>query len=296
MSQRVDKGWQARGLDAYPVEAILGTLAHYGVPLTEDGFRALAEQDFPLAIAEAWHRRWTGTGQFARFPAAAADELWRRLCAPRVAPTDVALAVMKLVGALQEVLQGKPGDGTLPARFQVAEAYLPAIPQDPGLQRRFLSELGAALAPFQDAIDPLAEALARAGQRPLAERFAILEEALYPVRTGAVLALVQAAAGDPEGAAAALEALARDPGRSDAAQLSVVDALLELGRLDPALALALRLLDRAEQARDVELAAGVVERLTRLLKLDPARADRQVIRARVEALARALQPPAEPLP
>jgi hypothetical protein len=36
----------------------------------------------------------------------------------------------------------------------------------------------------------------------------------------------------------------------------------------------------------------VVERLTRLLKLDPARADRQVLRTRVEALARALQSPA----
>ena len=290
MSDRVDRGWQVRGLEAFPVAAILGTLAHYGVKVSEADFLQLASEDFPLSIAEGWHQRWTGKGPFARFPAAAADELWRRLCAPRVAPADVALAVMKLVGGLQDAVSGKPDDGTLGSRFQVAEAYLPAIPQSPALQRRFLSELGAALAPFLEAIDPLAEALARKGLRPLAERFATLEEALFPVRTGTVFALVQAASGDLQGAVASLLALAADAGRSDAAQLAVVDALLELGRLEPAKALALELLGRAEAALDLEVAAGVVERLTRLLQLDPTRSDRQAIRARVEALARALQP------
>jgi hypothetical protein len=284
MAERVDRSWQAKGLDAYPVPAILGTLAHYGVGVDEARFLELAARDYPLTIAETWHERWTGTGPFARFPAAAAEELWRRLCAPRVAPTDVALAVVRLVGALQAALAGTPEDA-LEGRFAVVEAYLPAIPQDPALQRRFLAELGAALAPWMEALDPLAEALARHPLPALADRFATLEEALFPVRTGTVFALVQAARGDRDGAAASLDALAADPGRSGPAQLAVIDANLELGRLEAAKRLALAVLDRAEGARDLELAAGVVERLTRLLRLDPARGDRAELRARIETLA-----------
>jgi hypothetical protein len=290
MTERVDRHWQRKGLEAYASPAILGTLGHYGVSVDEAGFLALAAQDFPLSIAESWHQRWTGTGQFSRFPAAAAEELWRRLCAPRVAPTDVALAAVKLVGSLGDALAGKPDDGTLETRFAVVEAYLPAMPSTEPLRARFLGELGAALAPWMESIDPLAERLARKPLPGLADRFATLEEALFPVRVGTAKALVQAARGDVDGAAAVLDTLAADANRSGPAQLAVLDAYLDLARVEPARALALAVLDRAEAAKDVELAAGAVERLTRLLQLDPRREDRQALRARVDALARALQP------
>ena len=53
-NDRVDKGWTKKGLDSYSTEAILGTLAHYGVATDESGFRALAEGQFPLQIARSW--------------------------------------------------------------------------------------------------------------------------------------------------------------------------------------------------------------------------------------------------
>lgn len=38
MADRVDKSWKDKGLGAFSTQAILGTLAHYGVALDEGGF------------------------------------------------------------------------------------------------------------------------------------------------------------------------------------------------------------------------------------------------------------------
>ena len=40
MSERVGKDWQNKGIDTFSTEAILGTLAHYGVTIDEASFRA----------------------------------------------------------------------------------------------------------------------------------------------------------------------------------------------------------------------------------------------------------------
>lgn len=291
MGDRVDKGWQGRGIDTYSSEAILGTLAHYGVTVDEAGFKALAEQDFPLGIAMTWHETWKGTGQFSRFPAVAAEELWRRLCPGQIAPTDLTLTLLNLLGALNDALEGRPDDGTRDTRFKVVEAYLPKLPAAPARREQFIAEMVAALGEQAlEAIDHLAEALARRGQPELAERFVTLEETLFPVRAGSARAMVKAAVGDVEGAVKDLEAVAADAARDPFARLGGVDGLIDLGRLEVAKQVTLELIDRAEQEKDLELGTEVVQRLTKLLKADPKMKDRDALRKRVEALAEALQP------
>lgn len=289
-AERVDKGWHSRGIDTYSVPAILGTLGHYGVPMTEEAFLALAKADYPLAIAHAWHGDWKGTGQFSRFPAAAAEELWRRLKPDEFAPTDVALAVIHLVTALDEVLDKKPDDGTRETRFKVVEAYLPKLPYG-DLERRekFLEELVYAMGEWMEPFDDLSETLATEGHGELADRFVAIETALIPIREGTAQALVQAAKGDVEGALVKLRALANDA--EPFARISAIDALLEHEKDEDAKQALLKLVDVAAEKKDVDLASEVVERMSRLLKMNPKRTDKDALREKVEQLARVLDAP-----
>lgn len=290
MAERVDKGWHAKGIDTYSTEAILGTLGHYGVTMDEAGFKALAEKDFPLSIALGWHERWKGTGQFSRFPAAAAEELWRRLCEGQLAPTDLALTLINLLTTLNSALDGKPDDGTRETRFKVVEAYLPKLPADPERREKFIAEMAGAMGEWMEPLDRLAEALARRGQPELADRFVAIEETLFPIRAGAAKALVKAGKGELDGAVAELNAMASDEARDPFNRLAAVDALIDLERFDDARQVTLALIDRAEREKNLELGTEVVERLTKLLKANPKMKDRDEVRKRVEALATALQP------
>lgn len=290
MSERVDKSWHSKGIDTYSVPAILGTLAHYGVAVTEEQFLELAKEDFPLTIATAWHERWKGTGQFSRFPAAAAEELWRRLKPGVIAPTDVALAIVNLLNALNTALDKKPDDGTWDTRFKVVEAYLPSIPTEPERRELFMSELVAALSEYVEVFDGMAEALARQDQQSLADRFVAFEEALIPERKGVSSALVQAARGQVADAMKALVTIAGDASRDSASRLAAIDGLFLHDQLDDARKFTLELVDLAEKDKDVDLASDVVERLSELLRRDPKRADRDDLRRRVEQLARTLEP------
>ncbi|MFZ5445306.1 MAG: hypothetical protein ACOZQL_35275 [Myxococcota bacterium] len=289
-TERVDKGWVSRGgLEAYSTAAILGTLNHYGVGVTEASFVEAAKADFPLAIAMQWHERWKATGQFTRFPAAAAEELWRRLNAGEIAPTDVALALVNLCRSLDDALDGKPDDGTWDTRFKVVEAYLPRLPPPSERREKFIAEMAGALHDWLEVFDGMAEALARKGQLAMADRFVAIEETLFPTRKGIATALVRIARGELEGGLADLEAIAADASRDPFDRIGAIDGLLEHGKLDLAKRFTLELLDRAEQDKNVELASDVVERLTRLLRADPDRSDRHELRARVEKLSKALE-------
>lgn len=290
MADRVDKGWQAKGIDSYSTEAILGTLGHYGVTVDEAGFKALAEKDFPLSIAVGWHEGWKGTGQFSRFPAAAAEELWRRLCEGQLAPTDLTLALINLLTALNGALEGKPDDGTRDTRFKVVEAYLPKVPTETERREKFIAEMAGAMGEWMEPLDRLAEALARRGQPEAADRFVAIEEVLFPVRVGSARALVKAGKGDVDGAVADLNAMGDDDARDPFNRIAVVDALIDLDRPDDALRVALALVERAERDKDLELGADVVDRLTKLLKANPRMKGRDDLRKRVESLAAALQP------
>src|SRR5262245_16763739 len=121
MSERVDKAWAQKGLGDYSSEAILGTLRHYGVDVDEAGYRALAASASPIRIAMQWMGKWKGTGQFARFPAAAAEVLWRRYFPDRATPGEFLEAISGLLVFLERVLGGKTVDAELDAAFSRTE-------------------------------------------------------------------------------------------------------------------------------------------------------------------------------
>ena len=294
-TERVDKGWQAKGLEAYGDEAILGTLKHYGVTTDKAGFLSLTETAYPLAVAMGWHDAgWKGTGQFSRFPAAAAEELWRRWRQGTIAPTDVTLALINLIKDLVGQLEGKPDDGTLETRFKVVEAYAQKLPEDPQARERFLGECFGALSDWQEAFDGMAESLAGKHLDGLADRFVAIEESLLDQRRGVSTAIVQAARGDEGGAVNALRAVAIDPSREAWNRSCAIDALFELDALDDVKSATLALLEVAERAKDLELLSWCVERLAELLREDPAMPERFELRERIERIARTLGPEHEP--
>jgi hypothetical protein len=289
-TERVDKGWQTKGIDTYGDEAILGTLKHYGVTIDQPGFLALAEKAFPLSIAMQWHEGWKGTGQFSHFPAAAAEELWRRWRPGVIAPTDVALAVINLIKDLVDQLDGKPDEGTLDTRFKVVEAYLPKIPTDAETKDRFVGECLGALNDWMEPFDGMAESLAKKKLDALADRFVAIEETLIEQRKDVAKAIVQATRGDGAGAFKALHALAMDPARDPWNRSCAIDALndFEQGALGKQATLAL--FDDAERLKDLELISWCVEQLAEHLRDDPAMPERHAIRERIERLARELGP------
>ncbi|MGV3623091.1 MAG: hypothetical protein ACO1OB_19890 [Archangium sp.] len=285
-SERVDKAWHTKGLDMYSVPEILGTLEHYGVTVSEAEFLETAKTEYPLAIASTWHESWKGKGQFSRFPAAAAEELWRRLKPDQFAPTDLSLAVVNLLGELDRVLDKKADDGTRETRFKVVENYIAKLPS--GEQGdKFLDEtlyaLGEGMGPF----DEMAEALATEGHGELADRFVKIEEALIPIRAGTASALVQAAKGDVDGALVKLRKIATEA--EPFTRISAIDALLERDQDEDARRALVVLVDEAGKAKDVELASEIVERMSRLLARNPNLADKNALRERVEQLARVLE-------
>ena len=285
MSQeRVDKKWIERGIDQYSTAAIFGTLSHYGVSLTEAAFLELTKEHFPLAIAQLWHEHWKGTGQFSRFPAAAAEQLWSRLKPGEIAPTDLALGLISLLGTLSSALDDKTDDGTWETRFKVVEAYLPKIPGPEEKRQRFLAETLAAIGEeWADVFDGMAEALMKKGQGALAERMASIEELLFPEHVGVTRALLAVAKGDTAAGFAQLSAIANDTARTPFARLGAASSLLDHEQVDAALGPLNELLDLAEKDRDADLASQAVEQLDRVVKM-PGRKDLPKLRERIEKL------------
>ncbi|MBL9038861.1 MAG: hypothetical protein JNG84_10125, partial [Archangium sp.] len=158
---RVDKRWKEKDLDGYSIEAILGTLKHYGVALTEDEFRTLAATSYPLSISWRWAEAWKGTGQFSDFHAAAAQELWHRVRPGAFAPSDLAVPLINLLHAMHDVIDGKKDDGTRETRFSIVEAYLAKLPTEPEARAEFEHEAYALLGDdWREVFDAMAEALA----------------------------------------------------------------------------------------------------------------------------------------
>jgi hypothetical protein len=284
-TERVDKGWQQRGIDAYSADAIVGTLAHYGVQIDETSFKARATESFPLAIAMTWHQQWKGTGQFSRFPAAAAEELWRRWLPGQIAPTDVALAVINLMKNLADLLGEKPDEGTLETRFKVVEAYLPSIPTASPRRDLFLGEMAGAMADWMEPLEGMAQSLTKKKHDALADRFVALDETLFTERRGVASALVQAERGDRAGSVKALSALALDSTRDFWNRLLALDALFDFEEDERAKEATLVLFDDVEKGKDLEQLSAVVERLSHLLEVDPTMPERNALRMRIEKLA-----------
>lgn len=287
-TERVGKDWQSKGIDTFSNEAILATLAHYGVVIDEAGFKALANDDFPFGIAMRWHKSWKGTGQFSRFPASAADELWRRWLPGQLSPGDVALGLIKLLQTLADRLDGKADDGTLDTRFKVVEAFLAKIPET--RRDAFVGEAIGAMGEWMEPFDGIAEALEKKKHSALADRFVAIEEALLVERAGIMSSILRAERGDKPGAIEAISAIANDVARSPFNRLSAVDALFDFEDTARAKAALFPLFDAAEQSKDLEFISEVVERLSVLLERDRAMPERHELRRRIEALAALLGP------
>lgn len=261
---RVDKRWQDEGLEKYPTEAILGTLAHYGPPIDEARFRELAKDQYPLAMAFAWQEGWKGTGQFKLFPTAAFPELWRRFEKDRLAPGDLAEALLETMVALdQRTRDTQEGEA-----FAKVNALKDRIPREgEGAEDRFTSEVFAHFSEEAwEVFDGMAETLARGGHREDARTFAELEAFLLPERKGISAALVEAAEGKRDEAVAALGALAQDAAAAPERRMSAVDALLHLEAKDETITHGLALLEDAEKREDFHLGVALADKLVELLR------------------------------
>ena len=269
-TQRVDKNWQQRELDQYSTEAILGTLAHYGVTTTAQAFTELAKTTYPISIAHQWHAEWKGKGQFLKFPVAAAEELWHRFLPGEVAPVDVALALINLMKTLDSVLGEKKPDGTLETRFKVVENYVAKLPAPSERRELFEVEVMYALGEeWAEVLDAMGAALAGKQKRAAAERLTIIEETLFPVRAGTARALMRAALGETAEAKADLTALGADASKDPDVKIAVVDALLDLKHLAEGQTLLLSLVAQADVNQDVERLSNLADRVSRLGGLLP---------------------------
>lgn len=283
-TERVDKKWIDQGVESYSTEAILGTLGHYGVVVTEAQYLELSKDHFPLAIAQQWHERWKGTGQFTKFPAAAAEELWSRLRPDDIAPTDLGLAMIKLMQDLDLALDGKADEGTQDTRFKVVENYLPKLPAEEKTRQRFLAETLAAIGEWADVFDGMPEALVKKNLPALADRLVKIDEGIFPEHVGVASATLKAAKGEVEPAVKELNAIAHDEKRIPFARLAAAGALLELEKIDDVTQALMKLLDLAESTRDVDLASESVEMLQHVLEAEPNRKDKLELRSRIEKM------------
>ncbi|QRK08899.1 hypothetical protein JQX13_01630 [Archangium violaceum] len=267
-TDRVDKAWQRKGLKDYSTEAIIGTLGHYGVQVSEADFRQLAEKKYPSGIAEGWMSQWKGTGQFAPFPYAAAGELWKRWLSDRLAPYELSESLAQLMGALGQLLQGSqqaPVDSSF-ARMNEVRQRVPV--NDKGEpEPAFMQE---ALRVFDEraarAFDDLAEMLAKAGHVQHAEAFSDLEEFLLPDRRGVSKPIIRAARGERDAALEDLQKVATDGSRAPISRVLAVDGLLHLGANDRVAAVGRPILEEAERAQDWHLALDIVARLEHAYK------------------------------
>jgi hypothetical protein len=284
---RVDKSWQSKGLSSYPLDAILGTLRHYGAETSQADFERLAAERFPLAIAEQWRGRWRGTGQFVAFPHAAAEELWRRFMGERLSPALYAEALLTLMEALSSMVEGAP-DAPVGAAFSRVEQLKPQIPlQGTGVRRDFALEVASHLGEQYETFNHVAEALAKEGHVEDAEAFAGIEELLFPERAGVARATVQAALGERAPALEALARLAADPARGPDGRLTAIDALLSLEALGEGETASLALLDELERAADYHMAFNVMQRLAYALEKQDKQQEREALQERAAQLAKA---------
>jgi hypothetical protein len=262
-TERVDKAWQSKGLKEYPLEAVLGTLGHYGIQVDEAEFRQLAEKQYPAGIAMGWVPRWKGIGKFAPFPFAAAAELWRRWLPEKLAPMELSESLARLVWALGAKLRGL-GESAVGPAFESVNSLRSRIPLDEkgAPDEDFVNE---ALSVFDEratrVFDELAELLAKEGHVEEAEAFAQLEEFLLPMRQGVSRAVVRAARGERDAAIEDLKQLASDGARAPISRMLATDALLHLNAFEPVVSIGRPLMEEAERQEDWYLALDMCAQL-----------------------------------
>ena len=265
MSARVDKQWKEKGLSSFGVDAILGTLGHYGVKFDEASFKAAAADKYPLELALEWNQSWKGTGQFQQFPFAAVNELFARLLPEKVTPQKVAVALMEVMSACALVTQGRE-DAKVDEAFGKIEPLASQLPPAGDRRDAFLSELVSYIEPVAKAFNELPVALAQQGKKGEALRLATLTEKLFEDRAGTVTAVVRALTGEREGAVTDLAAWAADAGREVYARYYALDALYQLDAFAALQANGLAVFDAAATEKKWSLADTIAHMLASLVR------------------------------
>lgn len=282
MGNRVDKQWKEKGLSSFGVEAILGTLGHYGVSYDEAGFKAAATDKYPLELALEWGKAWKGTGQFAQFPFAAVNELFARLLPEKITPQKVAVALMEVMAATAALTQNRE-DAKVDEAFGKIEPMSSQLP--PAGERRdaFLSELVSYIEPVAKSFNELPVALAAQGKKGEAMRLAALTEKLFEDRAGTVTAVVRALTGEREAAVADLSTWAGDAARDVYARYYALDALYQLDAFDGIKAHGFAVFDAAAADKKWSLADTIAHMLATMVRKVETSADFiQQVNARLE--------------
>jgi hypothetical protein len=265
MTARVDKQWKDKGLTGYSTEAILGTLGHYGVALDETAFKATATARFPLELAIEWKPKWTGTGQWAPFPYAAANELFSRLLPDQPAPMKTAHIVLDLIANGLKTVAGKD-DANLGGAFKHWDELVPRLPAKGDRRDAFLRELVTFLESWAQTFNELPERLAKAGKKDEAIRFALVHEVLFTDREGCMTALVRAQTGEREAAVADLKKWAEDGARDVFARYSALDALFQLEEFELCKGLGITVFDEAAKQEKWGLADSIAHLLGHIVQ------------------------------
>jgi hypothetical protein len=265
MTARVDKQWKDKGLTNYPTEAILGTLSHYGITLDEAGFKAVATAKFPLEIALEWKPKWKGTGQFAPFPYAAANELCLRLLPEQPTPMRTAHHLLDLIANGLKLVASRE-DAKLADAFKNWDELVPRLPPKGDRRDSFLRELVTFLESWAQTFNELPERLAKAGKKEEALRFALVHEVLFTDREGCMTALVRAQTGEREGAVADLKKWAEESGRDVFARYSALDALFQLEEFELSKSLGLVVFDEAAKEAKWGLADSIAHLLGHIVQ------------------------------
>ena len=289
MSDRIDKAWAEKGLEGYSTEAILGTLGHYGVQVDEASFRALADGDAPspTAIASRWLKSWKATGPFARLPLPAAEALWSRWLPERPTPFQLAKGMASLLNAMGAHENGQGTPEAIAESLAPLELLATRAPQKgEGVEPAFVEEAFARL-PREAAwaFDGATMALVRKDQLDLAERWATLEETLFPDRKGLARAPVDAKRGDRAEVIARVAAAGAE-GQTELRRMLSLDTLAMMEAWPEARAVGEPLLDVAEKSNDFHLALAICERLAAALQALndlPALSALEQRRARIDA-------------
>lgn len=265
MSARVDKQWKDKGLAGYSTEAILGTLNHYGVALDEAGFKSLAAGKFPLELAAAWRPTWKGTGQFATYPYAAANELFNRLLPEHATPMKTAHVVLDVIANGLRLINGRD-DANLKGAFEHWNKLAPSLPPKGERRDAFLQELVTFLETWAQSFNELPERLAKAGKKEEALEVAKVHEVLFTDREGCVTAIVRAHTGERESAVKELAAWADDGARDIFARYSALDALYSLDEFETLKPLGLKVFDEAAAQKKWSLADSIAHLLAHMVQ------------------------------
>ena len=263
MTARVDKQWKDKGLTTYSTESILGTLGHYGLTIDEASFKASATSRFPLDLAMDWKPKWKGTGQFAPFPYAAANELFNRLLPDLPSPMKTAHVVLDLIANALKLVADRE-DAKLGEAFKNWDDMVPRLPPKGDSRDAFLRELVTFLESWAQTFNELPERLAKAGKKEDAMRFALVHEVLFTDRDGCMTALVRAQTGEREGAVADLKKWAEDTTRDVFARYAALDALFQLEEFETAKPLGIAVFDEAARQEKWGLADSIAHLLSHI--------------------------------